>query len=74
MCKLYLLRIAFYSLSVIKDCTILSSASARHRHSTLLERSTDWDTCSDGVYTMAKDPDSLERFASGSGDGFVKVW
>ncbi|KAL8654647.1 MAG: hypothetical protein Q9210_001369 [Variospora velana] len=28
----------------------------------------------DGVYTMAKDPDSLERFASGSGDGVVKVW
>lgn len=23
---------------------------------------------------MAKDPDSLERFASGSGDGVVKVW
>ena len=29
---------------------------------------------SDGVYTMAKDPESLERFASGSGDGVVKVW
>ena len=28
----------------------------------------------DGVYTMAKDPESLERFASGSGDGIVKVW
>ncbi|KAG7004309.1 protein SOF1 [Physcia stellaris] len=28
----------------------------------------------DGVYTMAKDPQSLERFASGSGDGVVKVW
>ena len=28
----------------------------------------------DGVYTMAKDPESLERFASGSGDGVVKVW
>ncbi|GAB7351589.1 hypothetical protein MBLNU459_g2211t1 [Dothideomycetes sp. NU459] len=28
----------------------------------------------DGVYTMAKDPTSLERFASGSGDGVVKVW
>lgn len=28
----------------------------------------------DGVYTMAKDPNSLERFASGSGDGVVKVW
>ncbi|KAI9878501.1 MAG: rRNA-processing protein sof1 [Pleopsidium flavum] len=28
----------------------------------------------DGVYTMAKDPRSLERFASGSGDGVVKVW
>lgn len=28
----------------------------------------------DGVYTMAKDPKSLERFASGSGDGVVKVW
>ncbi|KAI9755993.1 MAG: hypothetical protein M4579_004038 [Chaenotheca gracillima] len=28
----------------------------------------------DGVYTMAKDPDSLDRFASGSGDGVVKVW
>ncbi|KAI9856760.1 MAG: rRNA-processing protein sof1 [Trichoglossum hirsutum] len=28
----------------------------------------------DGVYTMAKDPLSLERLASGSGDGVVKVW
>jgi len=28
----------------------------------------------DGVYTMAKDPRSLQRFASGSGDGVVKVW
>jgi WD repeat and SOF domain-containing protein 1 len=28
----------------------------------------------DGVYTMAKDPGSLERIASGSGDGIVKVW
>ncbi|KAI9807148.1 MAG: hypothetical protein M1825_005866 [Sarcosagium campestre] len=28
----------------------------------------------DGVYTMAKDSQSLERFASGSGDGTVKVW
>ncbi|PGH10903.1 hypothetical protein AJ80_07346 [Polytolypa hystricis UAMH7299] len=28
----------------------------------------------DGVYTLAKDPESLERFASGSGDGVVKVW
>jgi WD repeat and SOF domain-containing protein 1 len=28
----------------------------------------------DGVYTMAKDPQSLQRFASGSGDGVVKVW
>jgi WD repeat and SOF domain-containing protein 1 len=28
----------------------------------------------DGVYSMAKDPLSLERFASGSGDGVVKVW
>ena len=28
----------------------------------------------DGVYAMAKDPESLERFASGSGDGVVKVW
>lgn len=28
----------------------------------------------DGVYSMAKDPSSLERFASGSGDGAVKVW
>lgn len=28
----------------------------------------------DGVYTMAKDPENLSRFASGSGDGIVKVW
>jgi WD repeat and SOF domain-containing protein 1 len=28
----------------------------------------------DGVYSFAKDPNSLERFASGSGDGVVKVW
>lgn len=28
----------------------------------------------DGVYSMAKDPNSLTRFASGSGDGVVKVW
>jgi len=28
----------------------------------------------DGVYAMAKDPESLQRFASGSGDGVVKVW
>ncbi|KAF4548946.1 Sof1-like domain-containing protein [Elsinoe fawcettii] len=28
----------------------------------------------DGVYTIAKDPKSLERFASGSGDGVIKVW
>ena len=28
----------------------------------------------DGVYTMAKDPQSLERFASGSGDGVIKIW
>jgi WD repeat and SOF domain-containing protein 1 len=28
----------------------------------------------DGVYSMAKDPGSLERLASGSGDGVVKVW
>ncbi|KAI9801511.1 MAG: rRNA-processing protein sof1 [Piccolia ochrophora] len=28
----------------------------------------------DGVYTMAKDPQALERFASGSGDGVIKVW
>jgi len=28
----------------------------------------------DGVYSMAKDPNSLEHFASGSGDGIVKVW
>lgn len=28
----------------------------------------------DGVYTMAKDPQDITRFASGSGDGVVKVW
>ena len=28
----------------------------------------------DGVYTLAKDPADLTRFASGSGDGVVKVW
>ncbi|PHH76151.1 hypothetical protein CDD82_4122 [Ophiocordyceps australis] len=28
----------------------------------------------DGVYSIAKDPNSLERFASGSGDGVVKIW
>ena len=28
----------------------------------------------DGVYTIAKDPKSLNRFASGSGDGVIKVW
>lgn len=28
----------------------------------------------DGVYSMTKDPNSLQRFASGSGDGVVKVW
>lgn len=28
----------------------------------------------DGVYALAKDPTSLERFASASGDGVVKVW
>ena len=28
----------------------------------------------DGVYSMAKDPESLQHFASGSGDGIVKVW
>ncbi|CRK23235.1 hypothetical protein BN1723_002991, partial [Verticillium longisporum] len=28
----------------------------------------------DGVYTMAKDPNSLQRFASASGDGAVKVF
>jgi WD repeat and SOF domain-containing protein 1 len=28
----------------------------------------------DGVYSMAKDPENLSRFASGSGDGIVKVW
>jgi WD repeat and SOF domain-containing protein 1 len=28
----------------------------------------------DGVYSIATDPSSLERFASGSGDGVVKVW
>ncbi|KAK2596229.1 Protein sof1 [Conoideocrella luteorostrata] len=28
----------------------------------------------DGVYSIVKDPNALERFASGSGDGVVKVW
>lgn len=28
----------------------------------------------EGVYTMAKDPNSLNHFASGSGDGVCKVW
>jgi WD repeat and SOF domain-containing protein 1 len=28
----------------------------------------------DGVYILAKDPSSLDRFASGSGDGVLKVW
>ncbi|KAH7119052.1 small nucleolar ribonucleoprotein complex subunit [Dendryphion nanum] len=28
----------------------------------------------DGVYSFAKDPESLDHFASGSGDGVVKVW
>ncbi|EGX93045.1 U3 small nucleolar RNA associated protein [Cordyceps militaris CM01] len=28
----------------------------------------------DGVYSMAKDPNSLDHFASGSGDGVVKVF
>ncbi|KAI5291579.1 rRNA-processing protein sof1 [Ascosphaera aggregata] len=28
----------------------------------------------DGVYSFAKDPISLERFASGSGDGVIKIW
>ncbi|KAJ6787191.1 hypothetical protein PWT90_05579 [Aphanocladium album] len=28
----------------------------------------------DGVYSIAKDPNSLEHFSSGSGDGVVKVW
>lgn len=28
----------------------------------------------DGVYSIRKDPNSLERLASGSGDGIVKVW
>ncbi|CAI6335422.1 unnamed protein product [Periconia digitata] len=28
----------------------------------------------DGVYSFAKDPGSLEHFASGSGDGIVKMW
>ena len=28
----------------------------------------------DGVYSIGKDPLSLQRFASGSGDGVVKVW
>ena len=28
----------------------------------------------EGVYCLAKDPESLERVASGSGDGVLKVW
>ncbi|KAI0875130.1 WD40-repeat-containing domain protein [Hypoxylon argillaceum] len=28
----------------------------------------------DGVYSFAKDPNDLSRFASGSGDGVVKCW
>lgn len=28
----------------------------------------------DGVYSIAKDPNSLQHFASGSGDGVVKCW
>ena len=28
----------------------------------------------DGVYTIGKDPTSLDHFASGSGDGVLKVW
>ncbi|KEY70699.1 hypothetical protein S7711_07325 [Stachybotrys chartarum IBT 7711] len=28
----------------------------------------------DGVYSLAKDPNSLEHIASGSGDGIVKCW
>jgi DDB1- and CUL4-associated factor 13 len=28
----------------------------------------------EGVYTLAKDPESLTRLASGSGDGVLKVW
>jgi DDB1- and CUL4-associated factor 13 len=28
----------------------------------------------DGVYSFAKDPSSLSHFASGSGDGVVKMW
>lgn len=28
----------------------------------------------DGVYSLAKDPNSLQHFASGSGDGVVKTW
>ncbi|GAM86636.1 hypothetical protein ANO11243_046510 [Dothideomycetidae sp. 11243] len=28
----------------------------------------------DGVYSIINDPQSLDRFASGSGDGVVKVW
>lgn len=28
----------------------------------------------DGVYSLAKDPNSLQHVASGSGDGVVKVW
>lgn len=28
----------------------------------------------DGVYALARDPQALDRFASGSGDGVLKVW
>jgi WD repeat and SOF domain-containing protein 1 len=28
----------------------------------------------DGIYTLAKDPNSLEHLASGSGDGVIKTW
>ena len=28
----------------------------------------------DGIYSLAKDPASLHRLASGSGDGVIKVW
>ena len=28
----------------------------------------------DGIYSMAKDPNSLKHIASGSGDGIIKVW
>ncbi|KAI1825756.1 WD40 repeat-like protein [Xylaria intraflava] len=28
----------------------------------------------DGVYSFAKDPNNLTRFASGSGDGIIKCW